>query len=94
MSIERLGSLDPMAAYNRNQKVNRIQSSEDADSVMVSQEARVKAEMLQLDSEVRKVSDVRMDKVEEIKLKLQDPNYINDAMISKVADRIMDAFGL
>lgn len=94
MSIERLGSLDPLSAYNRNQKINRVQQNADVDSVSVSNEARVKAELLQLNNEVQGASDIRMDKVEEARKKLLDPNYINDVVVGKVADRIMEAFGL
>lgn len=94
MSIERLGSLDPLAAYNRNQKVNRTQATNGSDSVSLSAEARVQADRLQLETEVRGAADIRMDKVEEARKKLADPDYINDVLIGKVADRIMDAFGI
>lgn len=94
MSIERLGSTDPLAAYNKNQKVNRAQSGAGLDSVSVSQEARAKGELFKLDSAVRSSADVRMDKVEAAKLKLQDPNYINNVVLNSVADKLMDVFGL
>jgi len=89
MSIERLGSADPLAAYNKNQKVNRAQSGAGVDSVSVSNEARAKSELFKLDAAVRSASDVRMDKVEEAKRKLQDPNYINDVVLNSVADRLL-----
>lgn len=94
MSIERLGSLDPLAAYNKNQKVSRTQSGAGLDSVNVSEEARAKGELFKLDAAVRSSSDVRMDKVEAAKLKLQDPNYINDTVMNSVANKLMDVFGL
>ena len=94
MSIERLGSLDPLAAYKNSQKVNRVQSSAGQDSVSVSEEARAKAELFKLDAAVRSSSDVRMDRVEAVKAKLQDPNYINDTVINSVADKLMGVFGL
>ncbi len=93
MSIERLGSLDPLSAYNKNQKVSRGARA-DGDSVSVSSEARVKAEVLQMNTLVHAASDVRMDKVEAAKLKLQDPNYINDTLLNSLADRLMDSFGI
>ena len=43
---------------------------------------------------VRAAPDLRMDKVEEAKRKLQDPDYINDTVVNSVADKIMGAFGL
>ena len=35
-----------------------------------------------------------MDRVEEVKAKLQDPSYIDDKVKGEVADKIMDMFGL
>lgn len=94
MSIERLGSLDPLSAYKNSQKVNRVQSAAGSDSVSVSEEARAKAELYKLDAAVRSSPDIRMDKVEAAKAKLQDPNYINNAVINSVADKLMGVFGL
>ena len=94
MSIERLGSLDPLSAYKNSQKVNRAQSTAGQDSVSVSEEARAKAELYKLDAAVRTAPEVRMDKVEAAKAKLQDPNYINNAVINSVADKLMGVFGL
>ena len=38
--------------------------------------------------------DVRADRIAEVKAKLQDPNYLNNATISSAADRLMESFGL
>lgn len=94
MSIERLGSIDPLAAYGRNQKANRAQADDNSDSIVVSEEARIKAELFRLNEVVQSAEDVRMDRVEEVKRKLQDPNYINDKVLSSVADKILESFGL
>jgi hypothetical protein len=94
MSIERLGSSDPLSAYSKNQNTNRILPRGGADSINVSDEARLKSELFRLNQHVRNVDDLRMDRVEEVKLKLQDPNYINDTVVSTVANKIMGAFGL
>ena len=34
--------------------------------------------------------EVRSDLVAELKAKIQDPNYINEAVVSMTADRIID----
>jgi negative regulator of flagellin synthesis FlgM len=94
MSIERLGSLDPLGAYKNSQKVNRVQPNSGLDSVSVSDEARTKSELYKLDAAVRTAPDVRMDRVEAAKAKLQDPNYINDTVLNSVADKLMGVFGL
>ena len=38
--------------------------------------------------------DVRSDLVAKVKDKIKDPNYINSAVISSVADRFLDSIGL
>ena len=44
---------------------------------------------------VKAAPDVREDRIAEVKAKLQDPNYINDAVVNSVADRLMDdLFGI
>ncbi|KGE71586.1 flagellar biosynthesis anti-sigma factor FlgM [Spirochaeta lutea] len=94
MSIERLGPLDPISTYNKNQKTQRVQRENQSDSVSVSNEARTKAELLKLDRAVREADDIRADKVDEIKKKLQDPSYIDEKMIDEVADRLLELFGI
>ena len=38
--------------------------------------------------------DVRSDKVAAVMERIKDPNYINDAVVDLVADRLMDVFGV
>ena len=57
-------------------------------------EARIKAELFQISEKVRHAPDVRMDRVEEIKKKLEDPNYIDEVVVEHVAEQIMDMFGV
>ena len=94
MSIERLGPIDPLSAYSKNQKTQRADQTAKGDSVLVSEEARAKAELLKISEAVRGGDEVRMDRVEEAKKKLEDPSYINDSVLSKTADNILDLFGL
>lgn len=94
MSIERLGPLDPISTYNKNQKANKVESKPARDSISVSNEAKTKAEMLKLNEEVQSSSDVREERIAEVREKLKDPSYINDAVLNNVADKLMDLFGL
>ncbi|NCN05347.1 MAG: flagellar biosynthesis anti-sigma factor FlgM [Spirochaetales bacterium] len=94
MSIERLGPIDPVSAYNKSSKSGRVEKPAQGDSILVSDEARVKAELLKVSQEVKNSSDVRLDRVDELKKKLEDPTYIDEVVLSKTADSIMEAFGL
>ncbi len=94
MTIDRLGPVDPVAKYNKTGKPAKVVKQALTDSVAVSEEARNSAALQQTADVVRSTPDVRMDRVEEVKAKLQDPNYINDKVVEAVADSLMDVFGI
>lgn len=94
MSIERLGPVDPIQRYSQAEKAKRNDSKPESDSVSFSDEAKLKAEVYRIAEEVKTASDVRMDRVEEVRKKLQDPNYIDNAVVENVAEHVMDMFGL
>lgn len=93
MTIERLGPVDPVQRYSQTEKTQRAAKPEN-DSVDFSDEARVKAEVFQITQQVKKAPDVRADRVEEVRKKLEDPNYIDDIVVEHVAEQIMDMFSL
>ncbi len=94
MTIDRLGPVDPVAKYNKANKPAKTAKSAPTDTVAVSDEARRQAALQQTADIVRAAPDVRMDRVAEVKAKLQDPNYINDKVIESLADSILDVFGV
>lgn len=94
MTIERLGPVDPIQQYNKSDKVKKPQKSQSNDSISVSSEAKLRSEMMQAVEQVRSMPDIRQDRVEEVRAKLQDPSYIDDRVVDTVADEIMTAFGL
>ena len=93
MTIERLGPVDPVQRYSQTDKTQRAAKPEN-DSVQFSDEAKFKAEIFRMAEQVRKAPDVRADRVEEVKKKLEDPNYIDDVVVEHVAEQIMDMFSL
>ena len=92
MSIDRLGPVDPVQRLNKTHKPERPAEKPGSDSVSFSEEAKLKADILRMDAQVRDSSDVRNDRIAEVKEKLRNPSYINDAVVEVVADRIMDMF--
>jgi negative regulator of flagellin synthesis FlgM len=64
------------------------------DSISVSDEAKEMAEVYYMKQVAAETPDVRADRVAEIKEKIKDPSYLNDAVINSTADRILAAFGL
>ncbi|TVQ24319.1 MAG: flagellar biosynthesis anti-sigma factor FlgM [Spirochaetaceae bacterium] len=94
MTIEGIGPIQPNQPVNRTGRAQEPQRSAPSDSVAFSDEARLKADVYRLQQDVRATDDVRADRIAEAKAKLQDPSYLNDAVLNTVADRVMDVFGL
>ncbi len=94
MTVERIGPLDPTSNVKKSEKPSRLKTKSDVDSINVSQEARSKAEVFKATEAARSAPDIRMDRVEEMKRKLQDPSYPSQEIIEKVADGILKSFGI
>ena len=52
------------------------------------------AELYYLDKIAKETPDVRADRVAEVKEKIKDPNYLNNAVFSSAADNFLSALGL
>ncbi len=94
MTIERLGPVDPVQRYSQADKTKAKDSRPQNDSVAFSDEAKLKAEMLRVSEQVRQAPDVRLDRIEEVRQKLEDPDYIDNRVVEHVAEQIMDMFNL
>lgn len=92
MTIDKLGSINPIQSYNKNEKTGKAAPKAESDSISVSSQARAMGEVFQVAEAVRATPDIRMDRVEEVRAKLNDPDYINDAVINNVADKILNMF--
>ena len=94
MTIERVGSPDPISRPKKAQKPVRAEKGSSADSVNVSAGAKEKAEIYQATEAAKASPDIRMDRVEEVKRKLEDPTYLSNEVISELADKLMEYFNL
>lgn len=95
MMIERLGGLDPLKNVQSSQKmVNKAPVKMGEDTVSVSAEAKEMAEAYYLTEVASSTPDVRSDLVSQIKEKIKDPSYINNAVIASTADKFMESIGL
>ena len=47
---------------------------------------------MQAVEDVRNLPDIRQDRVEEVKARLQDPSYIDDRVVDAVANEILSVF--
>ncbi len=94
MTVERIGPLDPTSNVKKTDKPAKTRTKSDVDSINVSQEARSKAEVFQALETAKTAPDVRVDRVAEVKRKLQDPSYPSEEVIEKAADEILKSFGV
>ena len=94
MIIDRLGGINPLDNLQNAQKSQAYRGDNIADSVNVSAEAQMRAELHFAMDAVNAAPDVRADRVAEVSEKLKDPNYITSAIIDIVADRFLDELGL
>jgi negative regulator of flagellin synthesis FlgM len=94
MMIDRIGSIDPIQPGKKTNRSGQVNPGSQADSIALSREAKEKAEIYQALELVSAASDIRSDRIAELREKINDPDYLNDAVIKATADRIMDVFGL
>ena len=79
---------------NLRKTENTAKVTESSDTVTVSREAKEMAEIYFMDKVAADTPDVRADKIAEIREKIKDPSYLNDAIINSAADKFLSAIGL
>jgi len=91
MTIDRIGSIDPIQPGKKPGRANQVNESNRTDSISISSQAQEKAEFLRIQEVAAAAPDIRADRVAELKEKINDPSYINDKVINATADKLMDA---
>ena len=93
-----IGKVDNVSAVNNIQSTRRssnvASSQRTSDEIIVSEVSLVVAEAMYLKQVSDETPDIRQDLVEQIKLKIQDPDFFSDATIAATADQILSAYGL
>ena len=79
---------------NLRKTENTSKVSASTDSISVSAEAKEMAELYYMDKVAKETPDIRADRVAEVKEKLKDPNYLNNAVFTSAADNFLSALGL
>ena len=92
MTIERVNAPDPISQLKKSGKNLGPKKKESGDSIQVSEDAKMKAEIYNTIESVKMSPDVREARIEEVKRKLEDPNYISDKVIEEVADKLINYF--
>ena len=91
MTIDRIGSIDPIQPGKKPGQTGQAKGSPNTDSISISSEAQAKAELLRVQELVAAAPESRAEKIAELKAKIDDPSYINDKVINARADNLIDA---
>jgi len=94
MTVDRMGSIDPLKNLGKTDAAVKPGKTNLPDSIEVSSEAKSQAELLAAREAARSAPEIREDRVAELKAKLQDPNYLNAAILDSTAEGILKSFGL
>ncbi len=94
MTVDRMGSVDPLKNVGKAEASVKPVKTNLPDSIEVSSEAKGQAELLAAREAAKAAPEVREDRVAELKVKLQDPNYLNATILESTAEGILKSFGL
>jgi len=93
MMIDKIGQVNHVQVENKIGKNDHVRGDR-SDSISLSQEAKLRAEIYQA-TEIAKSAELVSDaRIAELREKINDPSYINEKIVAATADKIMDAFGL
>ncbi|MDR3161116.1 MAG: flagellar biosynthesis anti-sigma factor FlgM [Spirochaetaceae bacterium] len=94
MTVDRIGSIDPIQPGKKTGRNSHVSPHEKADSIAFSSEAVEKGDLYRAMELVSSASDIREERIAELRQKINDPAYLNDTLLEATADRIMAVFGL
>ena len=93
--IDKIGNIGKIFRPNQSQQANAKAPSKDlgSDTVSISQEALKAQEAAKASNFVKNTSDVRQERIKEVKEKLARGDYdnIDNEVLDKVADKIAQA---
>lgn len=93
--INKISEVNALNSLQNTKRSNNVAGSQYvSDEISVSDEAKAMVEAMFMNKVAEETPDVRSELVEQIKLKIQDPNYLNEATIAATADQILSAYGL
>jgi len=91
MTIDRIGSIDPIQPEKKPGRAGHVGGASRADSISISAEAQERAELFRVRELAAAAPESRADRVAELRAKINDPAYLNDRVMNATADRLIDA---
>ena len=90
MTIDRLNSMDPIRDPQKPSSGGKTEKARGGDSISISTDATAKADLYRAIELAKAAPESGSARIAELKAKMNDPAYIDDAVLSITADRIMD----
>ncbi len=92
MVIDKIGNINNIIEPKKSNPVTTAKETKKKDTINISSEGKEAAQVSKLAQTVREASDIRIDRVKEIKEQIANGSYdFNDAkMLEMVADRIVN----
>ncbi|MDA8425707.1 MAG: flagellar biosynthesis anti-sigma factor FlgM [Treponema sp.] len=82
--------MDPIRDPMKPSQGGRADRAGKGDSISISHDASFKADLFRASEIAKGAPDVRADRVAELKAKIDQPGYLDDAVLSLTADKILD----
>ena len=92
MTIDRLNSIDPIRDPQKPVLGGKAEKVAGGDSISISSDASRKAEIFKALELAKAAPEIRSDRIAELKAKINEASYIDAAVVSMTADRILDQF--
>lgn len=92
MTIDRVGSIEPVQPDKKTGRVNQVNQTPKTDSINISSEAVEKAELYRVKELADAAPEMSAERIEELRAKINDPSYLSKEVINATADRLINAF--
>ena len=93
MVIDKIGNISNISETKKTKPISGKREAEKSDSIQISSEGKQAAEIAKHAQVIKETPDVRMERVREIKQKIETGNYdFNDnKILEMVADKIANS---
>ena len=89
MTINKIGSIEPIQPGRKPERNNQVSGGLQTDTISISSAAQEKAELLRAQEIASTAPDVRAERIAELRIKINDPSYLNERIINATADNLI-----
>ncbi len=90
--LGKINGINPISNTTRIEETVKTKSVAGSDSISISSDAEKMSRLHALREKVAQTPDIRQDKIDEVMNQMKNPDFINDKVLSVVADKLMEIF--